>query len=438
MKKGFMKKAVSVLLIFILSSGLFSCKKEEKTISYDKNRRLEILDHQAVYSEEYIKNANQRFTNIAKSLILSYTSFSYSEKDLSNLFNSTIIPILYRVNIYEEELDEVFSLFEGYLSAGGESFEEKPLFLSIYDTCLYVLGEDRSAALIYEVLLEKLSSDVKTYNERFDKLGYSFYKTDANRCAALLEDLLTLGETKFKNALTMITTVFSTFSSINTEINENAFLLTDKEILYILEKHGENLTKLSLSEEEWQTVGGAISEYISARPKTLNSAVVYALKSYTHSDVYDENDFKTLYRSKYFATLMKAMPQVVSLYSAVSKKLNENGDFSLESSADEKRFAIIAAVAECDDEIRALDEALRVYGTIDPEYLKDSVSKNSDADALNSFIHGNTPMTCEEVISALTNIKESGTADTDALYELLVAYVYSYSPYLAFAVSLNQ
>ena len=135
---------------------------------------------------------------------------------------------------------------------------------------------------------------------------------------------------------------------------------------------------------------------------------------------------------------MKAMPQVVSLYSSVSKKLNENGDFSLESSADEKRFAIIAAVAECDDEIRALDEALRAYGTIDPEYLKDSVSKNSDADALNSFINGNTPMTCEEVISALTDIKESGTADIDALYELLVAYVYSYSPYLAFAVSLNQ
>ena len=175
----------------------------------------------------------------------------------------------------------------------------------------------------------------------------------------------------------------------------------------------------------------------SARPKPLNSAVVYALKSYTHSDVYDESNPKTLYQSKYFATLMKAMPKVVSLYTELSKKLSENGDFSLSSTAEEKRFAIISALAECDGEIRALDLALRSYGTTESEYLKDSVSKNADAEALEAFLNGNTPITCEELISALSDMKESGVAEDDALLDLLTSYVFSYSPYLAFTISLN-
>lgn len=437
MKKSFLKKSVSILLIFIFSFFAFSCEKNRKSNYYDKNRRLEILDAQAQYSEEYIQNANHRFTKIAKSLILSYTSFSYNESELSNLFNETLIPILYKVNIYEEELDEVLSLLEGYLDENDGTISKKPLFLSIYDTCLYVLGEERSARLIYEVLVVKLTNDVKNYNEKYDKLGYSFYKTDANRCSALREDLLALGEEKFRDALTIATTVLSSFSSLSAEVNENAFLLTDEELLFILERHGKNLTERSLSEEEWQTLGGIFSEYASARPKTLNSAVVYALKSYTHSDVYDESNPKTLYQSKYFATLMKAMPKMVSLYTELSKKLSENGDFSLSSTAEEKRFAIISALAECDGEIRALDLALRSYGTTESEYLKDNVSKNADAEALEAFLNGNTPITCEELISALSDMKESGVAEDDALLDLLTSYVFSYSPYLAFTISLN-
>ena len=434
MKRAFIK-ALCTLLLFIFIFGFTACKRKDETPHYDESRHLEIIKDNTYFDDEYLTNANLRFTKIADSLIKEYTSYSIDNNKLSNLFNSTLLPILYRVNIYPEQLDEIFSLLEDHINS--EETTNKPIFLSVYEICLYVLGSDKSGHLAYEISLAALNNKINTYNSRLESSGISFYKTWAMRCSALYSDLEEMGKAKFTDAISLSTTVFSTLFAATETINENAFLLSDEELLFILDKQGDALIEKNLSEDDWQTFGGLISELVPNKQANLNEKVIYALKNYTHTDVYDESLPSSLYKNSYFATAMKAMPKVIELFADVSKKLNEKGDFSLEGTAEEKQNSLIYALQECEGSIIELDIALKTYLSFDPDYLKDTVTSNSNPEELESFIGSHSPKTCEDFISELRKISSSDAISDAKFKELLISYVYSYSPYLAFAVSLN-
>ena len=435
MKKALIFKVFGALLLFIFTMCFTACKKQDDAPSYDENKRLEITEVKTEFNEEFLTESSVRFTRIASSLTKTYVGISFSDKDLANTFNSTLVPILYRVNIYPEELDEIFDMLDDYTSSDVKT--DKPMVLSVYEICLYVLGSEKSGHLAYEVSLAALNHRINTYTNRLNSSGISFYKSWIARCTALYNDVEAMGKTKFTDALSMTTTIFATSSSIKAEVTENAFLLTDEALLFILEREGEMLRAKCLTEEEWQAFGGLVSEFMPNAQANLNQKVIYAMKNYTHSGLLDENNPSTLYSSSYFATAMRVMPKIVSLFADVTARLNEGGTFSLEGTSEEKERAFLIALSECEDGIRELDTALKTYASFNNAHLDDTLSDDPDAKELEDFISSHTAKTCEDFILLLQKIKNGGDISNASFNEFLISYVYSYSPNLAYVVFLN-
>lgn len=432
MKRTNIFKIGCILLSFIFILGLFSCNKGESNIEYDKNRRIEILEKELDYTSEDITYANHKFTKIGVSIF-----GNGFEERISNEFDLTIIPMIYRIKIYKSELDAIFTELEKY-TATEETITDEPLFISVYNICRYVLGAEKAGRICYTASARILEVRINTALERYDKLGYDFYKTEAERCSALKESLSLMGENKFINALSMSTTLSALVRSIGTEVTESAFLLSDKELLFLLERQTEVLEKNCLTEEEWEIFGGLFSELLGVSrltPTGLGSSIIYALKNYTHTDIYDKSSPETLYTATFYARAMRVMPKIISLLAEVSKELKKDGSFSLEDTSDKKLTALVRAFSECEDDIRALDTALNDYARIDSEYLKSATESNSDAEALKAFINSHAPVSCDELINELNEFAEDCTVTNEQIYELALSYVFGFSPYIAFALS---
>lgn len=434
MKKITVFRVWCILLLFIMIFGLTACKKDKDNdnVGYDENRKLEILEKGVEYTSEELVNANFRFTKIGVSIF-----GNGFEERISNEFDLTIIPMLYRIKIYKSELDEIFTELEKHTLAE-KTITDEPLFITVYDICRYVLGAERAGRVCYTASARILEVRISTALERYDKLGYDFYKTEAERCSALKESLSLMSENKFIDALHMSTTVSALVRSVGAEVTESAFLLSDKELLFLLERQTGVLEKNCLTEEEWEIFGGLFSELLSVSrltPTGLTSSIIYALKNYTHTNIYDNNSPKTLYTSTYFARAMRVMPKTISLLARVSEALKRDGTFSLEDTSDKKLTALVRAFSECENDIRALDTALNDYARIDSEYLKSATESNSDAEALKAFINSHAPVSCDELINELNEFAEDGTVTNEQIYELALSYVFAFSPYIAFALS---
>ena len=439
MKKYKIFKIAGILLLFILSFSLLSCD-DKKEIEYDENIRIEITKEHAEYDVDDLTDANVRFTKAAASLTEAYAGIDLKDKDMreiSDKFNEKILPMLYRVKIYKEELDTILSEIEKFASSENIQSNTEPLLLSIYEICLYVLGTERSGHLTYELSLELLNNRKVTALERFDKYGMSFYKIDASRCAMLYEDLEGLGQTKFTDALFMTSIVFSTAKSILNDAGESAFLFTDEELLFILEKQGESLKERCLSEDEWQIFGGLISEFIPKNSSDLNSATLYALKNFKFETDADIELPEGYYKNLYFASAIRIMPKVISLFADTSKSLREENSFSLEGDTEEKLLALCSALMANEGGLRELDMALNTCAKLGENDLKTPIGSNSDTEELNGFMESYTALSCEGLIDAIEGFKNKGEISYETLIDALVSYVFGLSPYLAFVLSVN-
>ena len=429
--KGF--KTGCVLLLLILSMGLIACQKESAP-EYDESIHLEVIDKPVEYTSDDLISANGRFTKIGVSLF----GERYEER-ISNEFDTTVIPMIYRIKIYKNELNAVFDEIEKHVAAGESG---KPVFLTFYDVCQYILGTERAGQICYSTSVRMLENRTENALNNYDKLGYTFYKETAERCTALKNSIISMGEGKFAIALSMTSSVISINSSINAEIQESAFMLSDAEILFLLEKTADSFEKKQLSEDEWEIFGGWFSEIIAITRLTpsdddINKTTLYALKNYTFSDVYDENDPNTLYKSSYFASAMRVMPRVISLYTNLARNLKADGKFSLEGTKEEKRIALLSALSKCEKSLSELDSALNEYAKIDESYLKSKITNTANAEEINCFISSRTALSSAEVIDILTEIRNGKEINDGEINDILIDYVYGISPNLAYVLSVN-
>ena len=360
-----------ILLLLILSIGLVACEKESAP-KYDESIRLEIIDKAVEYTSDDLISANGRFTKIGVSLF----GERYEER-ISDEFDTTVIPMLYRIKIYKNELSAVFDEIEKHIE---ETNTDKPTFLTFYDICQYILGTERAGQVCYSTSIRILEKRTENALNNYDKLGYEFYKETAERCNALKDSIVCMGEGKFANALSMTSIVISLSACINAEIQESAFSLSDAEILFLLEKTANSFEEKQLTDDEWEIFGGWFSEILGITRLTpsdddINKNTLYALKNYTFSEVYDESDPNTLYKMYYFSSAMRAMPRVISLYVDLARNLKADGTFSFDSTKDERRDALLSALSKCEISIRELDSALNEYAKIDDGYLKSKITK---------------------------------------------------------------
>lgn len=422
-----------ILLLLILSTGLVACKKES-TPTYDESIHLEVIDKAVEYTSDDLVSANGRFTKIGVSLF----GERYEER-ISDEFDTTVIPMLYRIKIYKNELSAVFDEIEKHV---GDGNSDKPAFLTFYDVCQYILGTERAGQVCYSTSIRILEKRTENALKNYDKLGYAFYKETAERCTALKDSIVSMGEGKFGNALSMTSIVISLSSCINAEIQESAFVLSDAEILFLLEKTANSFEEKQLSTDEWEIFGGWFSEILGITRLTpseddINKTTLYALKNYTLTDVYDESNPNTLYKMYYFASAMRVMPQVISLYVDLARNLKAEGTFSLEGTTDDRQISLLTALSKCEVSIRELDLALNEYAKMDDGYLKSKITTTANAEEINGFISSRTALSCDEVIDILTEIRNGKEIGYGELCDILISYTFKISPHLAYVLSVN-
>ncbi len=415
MKKSTAARLLSALLIFILAFSLFSCENGENEIPYNENLRLEIAEEEVIYSEELILNINSRFTNLAALITEAYLDIKLKDtqkQSISENFNKTILPVFYRVKIYEDEIENILSAAEEAITENGIA---SPHLL--YESILYNLGSRKSGMLFFEISLMIVKNKEETALERYEKYGYSSYLADAERCSALMASLTEIGEEKFVEAFSAAAFITSTIFSINLKTEENAFMLEDAELLYLLERQAEIFNESSLTDSEWQTVGALITELIPKDASGITLATLYALK----------ND-------GYFNNFARVMPQVLSLYASVAKALNDEALFSLEAEDTENKKAILSAVLKSENDVKALDAALMQYAKTNSERLKNAVIANADSQALETFFNTYEPISSDMLISSLKELSEKESIETSQIKDLFISYLSGFSPYIAFVI----
>lgn len=412
MKKSIITRLLSALLIVIFIFSLVSCNSEKNEITYDKDRHLEVIEEEVVYSESFIENANIRFTNLIILITESYLDINLKDaqkQSISENFTKTLLPIFYRIKIQEDELLRL-------LSSAEENITKNEVIspFALYESALYNLGSRRSGMLFFEISLMTVKDKEATARERYEQYGYKSYLDDAQRCAALSASLSALGEEKFVDAISAAAFISSTAFSLNQKTEENAFLLEDAELLFLLDRQAKIFNENTLTDAEWQTVGALINELIPVNSSGLKYATLYALK----------ND-------GYFNNLPKVMPYFLSLYASVAASLKEDARFSLEGESEENRKAIISAFLKSESDIRAFDSALTQYAKTDSKRLESAVTANADIETLNAFINTYEPIDCEELLSFTKEALEDESYDMESLF---ISYLSGFSPYIAFVL----
>ena len=449
MKSKLSVKIICALLVSVFLFNLFSCERGESDVVYDKTLRLTIEDVPISYSEQLTADLGSRYANIAAKLIERISAITINENQKASLnesFTTKILPIFIELKIYPEEIDELFLEAEKCI-IDSESYSVLSIY-SLYRKAITVLGSERSGSLLYSLALNSINEKRESTAKKYEQDG-NLYKRDLIRYEGLYTDLTRLGAENFSTALTISSLILSTASSVNETVTENAFSVSDAELLYILDRQGDILTKKSPTEEQWQTFGAIISELIPKKSDTLISSSAYALKNYYHKIELDGSDgrdaldvilenpelYPLVYRSGYIATAMKVMPKLFSLYTALAKNLRNEAKFSLESTLDEKEAAIFSALFICEEEIRALDLALTSFATADFDTLRANVQAYSDPQRLESFLSNTSTLTADELILSVKNISECDTgAQAGEIKALLTSYLFNISPYLSFVI----
>ena len=351
MKSKLSVKIICALLVSVFLFNLFSCERGESDVVYDKTLRLTIEDVPISYSEQLTADLGSRYANIAAKLIERISAITINENQKASLnesFTTKILPIFIELKIYPEEIDELFLEAEKCI-IDSESYSVLSIY-SLYRKAITVLGSERSGSLLYSLALNSINEKRESTAKKYEQDG-NLYKRDLIRYEGLYTDLTRLGAENFSTALTISSLILSTASSVNETVTENAFSVSDAELLYILDRQGDILTKKSPTEEQWQTFGAIISELIPKKSDTLISSSAYALKNYYHKIELDGSDgrdaldvilenpelYPLVYRSGYIATAMKVMPKLFSLYTALAKNLRNEAKFSLESTLDERK-----------------------------------------------------------------------------------------------------
>ncbi len=415
MKKNFIKKrSICALLILIFLFNAVSCSVQ--TPQEEANGRIEITEEHVEYSEEYIERVTERFSDMLDKIpsgILTALS-SMNKQEALHSFTDKIIPKLCELKVYEEELDEVLSSTEAFIN--NEKSESSPsLFSSLYESLLYTLGSKRAGILAYATVSEILSSKTAKALDRYNKHGYSWYLTEAERCQALKDDLLTIGEDRFSEIISSATFILSTLQSADTG-KQSALALSDAELLFILEHQGELFLQKTADEDSWKVIGRLITELLPGIDFTdkVPLHILYALK-----------------QEAYFDSLMQTMPYFFKLYASLTQSLKDEEIFSLSNSRKENERAIYSALLSSEAELRELYDSLIAYGSIDSDRLRRAVEDCYNKNEIDEFLTSHSPLSYDSLTAELEKCVR-GDEGAKSADELIVGTLYSLSPYLTF------
>lgn len=417
MKKLNIRGALCILLIIAMLPHIFSCEKKDDK-EYLEGQRVEIIRESVGYSDEFIEKENLRFNDIAISVIEDNYGIKLNNEQKQKInqeFKKTVIPMLYRVRIYDTELEELFDTLQTYLDGDTLTLTD------VYKECVFLLGTTRAGMMLHELSVKIIGDRAAEAQEKYNKYKYEWYLEDATRCENIKDRLIEMGEGKFVNAVSIITALTSLFTSLRDGKGESAFLLSDAELIYILGYQSDRFKEYEISEDEWSTIGALFSEMIPSSPSTPSSALLYALKN--------EN---------YLAESFKTMPDVASYFSMLMHALQSEGRFSLNASDDEKIMSIVSAVLTSRENFDALAYAISEHASTDTDEQERAISSFYTEEEISAFYDRYTKINSDELFARLSELSESEDPDSIGVAkDAFICYITSIAPHIAFLLFQN-
>ena len=415
MRKVNIKKALCILLIISMGFSLFAC--EEKTEEpYIKGQHVEIVQEKIEYSDTTLQREKERFIKIAITFIEKYYNTTLKDDkrqkisdNASQEFNKTIIPMLYRVRIYENELSQLFDSMEDYVNLSSTIS-----MVSIYELLIKNVGSTRSGKIAFELSTVAINERAEAAQKNYGKYEYAHYKEEAERCTNIYNGLLAMGEGRFVDAISMITFFYSLSKSTQAKGEDNAFALKDAELLRILSHQGDCFADIDISEDEWSVIGALFSEFIPTSYYNTKSEMLYILKT-----------------EHYFTEAMKIMPEVAAFYASVAKAMDDRGEFSLNDEGEYQISAIIRAVVDSEEAFFALTTSIEEHATTSTKKQEDEVIKKAYTEyEILSFSTDYAAISSQELFAGFKNMADQEDINTHDIKKLIVSYLYSVAPHV--------
>ena len=302
------KRIISVVLIAGMILSLAACKKNNEEIP-KKNHSLTIESEDLEYGDKDINELSDRIADISKEFVpISGDSSIVEEQKTARVefIKSNVFPLFKKTQIYPNELYILVEAAERLTVYDDEEQSNAYIAIKMCQRFNAVLGAERLASLIYEMLLLRIDYAVKLAQKDYDNFG-GFYIEDVERYTAIYERAKALGNNKFVDAFMAMTFMTSSAVSMNYRA-KTPIEVGVADVLVILKKQEKKLAELDLSESDWHTVGEMFGRFnlVNNVTGTFEDEIIISL----------DND-------GFIPDAIAVMPYIIDLYSLLSRNISK-------------------------------------------------------------------------------------------------------------------
>ena len=409
-------RIISLALTLALLFSLVSCYKAEDVPP--KDQYLTVETETVEYNEEKITAICEKFAGIFAQVSprIGYPVINEEkEREIAEMLLDDVIPIARTIPIYEDELSSMANIAEEYvaLSEEQDNVDFDPGFvLELYTKFSTVVDSKRMGRLTYHIQLMRLEDKLADAKEQYDKRGYG--DEAVKRYMALIDDAKTLGENKFSDAISVVIFMFTSSLGLG-DIEGGAVSLTSADALVVIQKQGQKLKSLELSDLDWQTVAAMCEENIPRGAESFKRKMLVALN----------ND-------NFFIAASVLMPDIVELYAAVAENATKE---SIELMTSDAPLAyertVYGEIIRNEDSLRAfldkLSDELPEVGS-----FAQSAIKAYDKAGYAAFLERPT-LDADGLISAIKSFVNTPSDSTlTALNEAKCAFIAGLNPFVAY------
>ena len=423
--KSILHRVTSLALSFCILLTGAACTKDDAPTETDHVERtpLTVVETPAVYTEQMCETYAARMTEICAEVVFRTEGLVLKETEKQKLtenLRQTLLPMLAAIPVYPEETEAVLSSAERTLGDGGV-VDPWFLWFGFYQSNLSILGSTRAGRLGYATTAVWLSSREETCRDRYEKYGYAWYLTDAERYASMKSRLENeLGEDGFCSAAEILTFAASSFvGGASAWGSTEGYGLRAGELTAILSRQSAYFVELSLTAEQWSLMGELLGE---AAPKRRNTTLKAELGVLADED--------------YFARAARVMPSLLALYRAFAERLSVEDAQTIFYGDDEtaRIHTVCRLLVACDSELQTLLETVEAYAATESEKEKKILSQLgvlSDCQALLDATGTANSETLREKIAACAEVASPERAED--VRAALRAYLATQAPYLFYA-----
>ena len=421
------KKLSSVIAGLILCALLLSsCAlfDNKDTSPYIEGQRLTVAESEIEYSDSETTEIVMKLTNIASTLAYLRDGLVLSESEKRELVENidrSVENVLEASAVDHKMATELLESIEKRLEEE-ESELTIRLFGDLYLISLGKLGRERAADLVFYSTLAYLDNSAKTFRERYEKYGYSWYLEDAEHYDRLsLEIKENIGEEKLADALGVVFFSSSLVSGTPLLREDEGFSLDSGELLLLLKKQAEHLDESALSRSQWQTVFELLFEVCFSESQAPK-----------HLDEVEKEEYSALRNcDDYALKLGNVMPYLTDLYAAAVNKLSEERLVRLMSEdASVAKLEFLNSVYMCKNEFFALTASFSKQ-SFTSEHEKNALERAGAYEDYLKYAEYRRHTDGTDLYNAI-GAYLSGRQSEEQLHNAFEGYLFSSAPYFTY------